>query len=132
VASSRDTSTRRKVLEQILAETTPAASGTEIADADAAHAHLSSVPLERIRRLTAAVHESPSSNPDEIDAMAMRLLLDEYKTAVAHLRAVANEAASHVDGAGALSRQARVTAHRYRKSVTSRGATGKGRQGSGQ
>ena len=127
MASSLDTSTRLALLERILAETTPGVIGPDVPAGDAVHAHLSSVPVERIRRLTAALHESSSASPDEVDAKVMRLLLSEYKTAVAHLRAVANEAASQVDGAGTLSRQARLTVHRYRKSITARGA-GKARK----
>jgi len=113
-------SIRLALLEQILAQTAPGANALETGTEDTVDAHLSSVPLERIRRLTAALHESPSPSPDEVDAMIMGLLLNEYKTAVAHLRAVANEAASQIDDAGALSRQARMAVHRYGKSVTPR------------
>jgi hypothetical protein len=113
VPSSRDTSARLAHLEHILSQTTPGSRN----EADAADVHLASVPVERIRRLTAELQHDSSRQPDEIDALVMRLLINEYATAVAHLRAVARMAASRVDGAAAPMREARRALHRHAKNV---------------
>lgn len=87
-------------------------------DTDAVHAHLSSVPVERIRRLTAELQGSNTVHPDEIDVAVMRLLLSEYSTAVNHLRAVARQAAATVDAAAAPLLDARRAVHRLSKVLT--------------
>src|SRR5687768_14147302 len=107
-----DTATRLSQLEQILAAT---AVGTTPAVADAAGVHLGGVSAERIRGLTLVLHDGISRNVDELDAIVMRLLLAEYVTAVAHLRAVARIAAAHIDGAAAPVREARRALHRHAK-----------------
>jgi hypothetical protein len=115
VASSRDVEARLAHLEQILAQTTStSSSGT---DASAAGVHLASVPLERIRRLMNELRADGSRDIDDTEALIMRLLLNEYATAVAHLRAVAALAATVVDGAGPRMRDARRAVHRHTKSV---------------
>jgi hypothetical protein len=87
--STADDSPRRlQRLAQILAESNTAGS-TSVRDTDPADVHLGSVPLERIRRLTAVLTDGAGTDVDDIDALAMRLLLNDYTTAVAHLRAVA-------------------------------------------
>jgi hypothetical protein len=98
MASPDDTARRVARLEQILAETTGATTvGTS--GADAANVHLNSVPLERIRLLTEAVQTEAPRSIDQVDGVMMTLLLHEYASAVAHLRAVVRTAASAVDGA---------------------------------
>jgi hypothetical protein len=52
-----------------------------------------------------------------VDAVLIRVLLNEYANAVGHLRAVARMAAASVDGAAAPMRQARLTLHRYNKAL---------------
>ena len=71
------------------------------AAADPVDLHLKSVRLDRIRQLTRAVEDRIGLEPDGLDGITMRLLLDEYTAAVAHLRAVAREAAKRVAGAPA-------------------------------
>lgn len=113
VSSSSDTAPRLARLEQILAQTT----SVSRTDVHAADVHLSSVPAERIRRLTAELADESARHPDEVDALIIRLLLNEYVTAVGHLRAVARMAAARVDGAGLPMREARRALHRHTKSV---------------
>ena len=45
------------------------------------------MPLERISRLTAELTQHAPADIDDIDRLAMRLLLNDYTAAVAHLRA---------------------------------------------
>jgi len=66
------------------------AHGGASADTDPGQVHLSSVPLERIRALTLELQDRVATTLDDVDAITMRLLLNDYKTAVAHLRAVGN------------------------------------------
>ena len=115
----RDVTTRLAHLEDILAHTT---SGTGLAshtNTDPAQVHLNSVPVERIRRLSAELEAGSASDLDAVDAVIMRLLLSEYTSAVAHLRAVAQMAASRVDHAGGPLREARRAQHRFEKTVAS-------------
>jgi hypothetical protein len=63
--------------------------------------HLDSVPLERIRQLTAELDARNGSVSDEIDAVAMRVLLNDYITAVQHLRSVARAAEAQLEAASA-------------------------------
>jgi predicted nucleotidyltransferase len=119
VASSSDTATRLVRLEQILAQTTSATENRS--DVHAADVHLSSVPAERIRRLTAELADDAAREHDPVDAVVMRLLLNEYATAVGHLRAVARMAATRIDGAAVPMREARRALHRHTKSIESAG-----------
>ena len=111
-----DTAIRLSQLEQILAAT---AGRTAPAVADAAGVHLSGVPADRIRGLTVLLHDGIERDVDAVDAIVMRLLLEEYVTAVGHLRAVARMAAAHIDGAAAPVREARRALHRHTKAAAS-------------
>ena len=99
-----DSSWRLQRLAQILAESKALAS-TSARDTDPADVHIGSAPLERIKRLTAELTQEASTGVDDIDRVAMQLLLNDYAVAVAHLRAamrlteqrmiVRNEEADH-------------------------------------
>jgi hypothetical protein len=85
-------------LEEILAQSrTPAVVADAVADP--VKRHLESVPLERIRQLTAELEARGAGATDEIDAVVMRLLLTDYVAAVTHLRAVTRAAEAHMDAA---------------------------------
>lgn len=103
---------RLKRLEQILAH---ARNGASLSgDFEAAAVHLDSVPLDRIRKLTDELsRETPEL--DTIEAVTIRLLLNEYTAAVGHLRAVARMAAARVDGATKPMKDARRALHRLTK-----------------
>ena len=55
---------------------------------------LQQVRLKRIQDVTAQLDAGTARPVDEVDAVAMRLVLDEYASVVAHLRAAAREGAA--------------------------------------
>lgn len=77
------------------------------AEGDPVSLHLGAVPSERIRELTSFLTRATGAT-DEIDVVAMRLLLNDYTSAVGHLRAVARSAANRIDGAAAPVREAQL------------------------
>jgi hypothetical protein len=81
-----DASWRLQRLAQILAES-KALALTSARDDDPADVHIGSAPVERIKRLTAELAQEAPADIDDIDQLAMRLLLNDYTAAVAHLRA---------------------------------------------
>jgi len=86
-------------LLQILTQSPSISTDKASESPDAADVHLASVPLDRIGQITAELQDRAGTETDEIDALAMRLLLNDYVIAVAHLRAVARLAAQRVDAA---------------------------------
>jgi hypothetical protein len=92
-----DSSQRLIRLEQILAESKPAAAAAS--DGDPVKVHLGSVPAERIRQVTAELTCRNGVDNDEIDIVAMRVLLNDYSAAVAHFRAVARKAEEQIAAA---------------------------------
>ena len=97
MTSSHQPSTRVARLDRILsqAESAPPRTG----DSDAGQVHLASIPLARIRGLTIELQERSPAVQDDIDVITMRLLLNDYQTAVAHLRAVTNSVSVHLHDA---------------------------------
>ena len=91
-----DAAKRLLDLERILAQSR----GSEPAsgDADPVTLHIADVPVERIRRFTAEL-QSANGDGDEIAAVTTRLLLNDYTTAVAHLRAVARISVVRIESA---------------------------------
>jgi len=57
---------------------------------------------ERLRTLTQHLHDRMETDADEVDSLAMRLLLDEYAAAVADLRATLRDEAAQVATAAAV------------------------------
>jgi hypothetical protein len=93
----RETSARLLELEQILAHSRNALATDR--DADSVALHLADVPSERMRRFTSLLRTGASGDNDAIDAVTMRLLLNDYTAAVGHLRAIARVAAAGIDAA---------------------------------
>jgi hypothetical protein len=81
-----DSSWRLQQLAQILADSKALAS-TSARDTDPADVHIGSVALERIKRLAMELTQQGRTDIDDIDRLTMRLLLNDYTAAVAHLRA---------------------------------------------
>ena len=105
VKTADDRSERLLELDRILARDRAASfSG----DGDSVALHLGAVPAERIRALTAVLGRSTTGDNDEIDTVEMRLLLNDYTSAVGHLRAVARSAAARIDEAAAPVREAQL------------------------
>ena len=100
-----DLSERLLELDRILSRDRAASFG---GDGDPVSLHLGAVPAERIRELTSLLERSATGGNDEIDAVAMRLLLNDYASAVGHLRAVARLAATRIDDAAAPVREAQL------------------------
>jgi hypothetical protein len=120
-------SSRLLRLEQILAQTSRTAVDSVRRD-DAADVHLGSVSEERLRRLTSELSREMSSELDPVDAITMRLLLDEYTSSVSHLRAVATMAAAGVDRTTGPLRDARRSLHQYMKELRASRADGLARR----
>jgi hypothetical protein len=95
VSAAFISSQRLRRLEQILAQ--PVRHGAQGPDADAAAQHTASAALERIRQLSLTIEERAGEPADDIDALATRLLLNDYTFAVAQLRAVARDGGRRVD-----------------------------------
>ena len=98
-AASSDSSRRLRRLEQILADAKVATVASSDGDTDPAETHVVVVPLDRIRRITAELQRAPDEDIDEIDAVAMRILLSDYSLTVSHLRAAARLAEQRVAAA---------------------------------
>jgi len=81
-----DAAWRLQRLAQILAES-KALALTSARDTDPADVHIGSAPLERIQRLTVELTQHAATDVDDIERLTMQLLLNDYKAAVAHLRA---------------------------------------------
>jgi hypothetical protein len=99
MSDAEDSSRRLQRLAQILAESKVALASTTGRDADPGGFHLSSVPFERIGRLTSELGHRAAPDADDLDHLAMRLLLNDYTAAVAHLRATARLAEQRVAAA---------------------------------
>ena len=96
-----DTPRRLAQLARILSEGRPYGekSATDLAE------HLHQIRLTRIKGFTAQLDDGEGRDVDEIDAVAMRLVLDEYSGVVAQLRAAARERAAAL---GSLAAQLRT------------------------
>lgn len=85
-----DASRRLAQLARILSDTRPFG---EPSTADRAE-HLQQVRLKRIQDVAAQLDAGVARRVDDVDTIAMRLVLDEYASVVAQLRAAAREGAA--------------------------------------
>ena len=109
-----DSAERLRRLEALLARTKPAL-GAADGDAEPERAHLAIVPLERIREVTSELEGRPLHGGDAVDALTIQMLLNDYATAVAHLRAVVRLAESRVESASTTIDQVRRVVRRQLK-----------------
>jgi len=107
-------------LERILARSKAGFAAAGDTDADPVLLHLASVPIERIRQFTSELQARPQSGSDDIALVTMRLLLNDYATAVAHLRAVARLAVTRVEKAALDIRDSRKQLRREEKLLIKR------------
>ena len=105
MSAADDLAERLLELDRILSHERAASFSGE---GDPVSMHLDAVPSERIRELTSLLQRRAATGNDEIDAVAMRLLLNDYTAAVGHLRAVARLAATRIDDAAAPVREAQL------------------------
>ena len=124
MSASREPSARLASLEQILAQSPPVTHGS--AATDPGQVHLASIPLERIAALTRELQEHQTLLPDSIDAIAIRLLLNEYKAAVAHLRAVSNGVDARLHTVSEQLQKSRKTVRRDEEMAAKRARTERG------
>ena len=110
-----DSSRRLQRLAQILAESKVALASTTGRDADPAGFHLSSVPFERIGRLTSEMMQTAAPDVDDLDRLAMRLLLNDFTAGVAHLRATIRLVEQRVAAAAVPIQEARLRVRRREK-----------------
>lgn len=73
--------------------------------------HLHRVHLQRIPRLTVQLDDRVGRDVDGIDAVAMRLLLDEYAAVIDHLRSAVRAHAQTLEGLAATLRTDRRRVH---------------------
>ena len=65
--------------------------------ADAIDRHLARLRLDRVQQLTQHIERHSDRTGDQVDGIALRVLVHEYVTALAHLRAATQEAASRIE-----------------------------------
>ena len=109
--SAEPNAQRLKRLHHILSQSKPALAPPATDTGEL----LASVSLDRIDRLTSEQHARIDEAIDDVDMVAMRLLLNEYMTAVGALRAVARLAEQRVDAAWVPIDQARRLVRRELK-----------------
>jgi hypothetical protein len=111
---------RLQRLQQILADSQSASRASE-ERRDPAELHLANVPLERIREVTRELEKRAGEVPDAMDVLTMRVLLNDYTSAVAQLRAVARLVEPRVDAAASPIQEARRFVRLYDKHRASDG-----------
>ena len=82
-----DPSVRLRQIEEILAQVRPA-SHVDGRETNLAALNLSRVPVERIRQMTGVLEQRLNHEIDAVDAVALRMLVNDFAAAVAQLRAV--------------------------------------------
>jgi hypothetical protein len=100
LSAFRSAAERLLELERIIARDRATHTRTGLDGSDPVALHLASVPADRIRYFTESLR-SNGSDPDNdaVDVLTMRLLLNDFTTAVEHLRGVAAIAATMIDHA---------------------------------
>lgn len=87
----------------------------QTAASDPVAEHLAALRLDRIQQLAREIELRSEREPDELERITMRLLLDEYASALAHLRAIAREGARNVEQAPAPLKDVRRYVDRERE-----------------
>ena len=82
-----DPSVRLRQLEGILAQARPA-SHVDRRETDLVALNLNRVPMERIRQMTGLLEQRLNHEIDAVDAVALRVLVNEFADVVGQLRAV--------------------------------------------
>ena len=71
-----------------------------------------SVPMDRIAHITMELQQRGNAAVDAVDALAMRLLLNDYTVATTHLRSVARIAGQRIASASSHLRDVRALVER--------------------
>lgn len=103
-----DPSVRLRQLEEILAQARPA-SHVDGQETNLVALNLSRVPMERIRQMTGLLEQRLNDEIDAVDAVALRVLVNDFTAAVGQLRAVTRLTGEQLAGiAGAIKEAQRL------------------------
>lgn len=107
-----DLSRRLQRLQSYVAAKPPQADPTSSNSSDMADWHMRSVMLDRIAHLTMELQRRGDAVIDAVDALEMRLLLNDYTASTTHLRAVTRIAKEGMATASSQLRGVRKTIER--------------------
>lgn len=113
-----DASQRLSQLARILSDARPYGDAPVSDPAE----HLYLVRLHRIQHLIEQLDDRAGRDIDDVDAVAMRLILDQYMGVVVHLRATARESAKTLAGLAAVVRTERRRVEQQQEQQTQRAA----------
>jgi hypothetical protein len=111
VPDDHDLSRRLQRLQAYVAAKPPQADPTATSS-DLADWHMSSVMLDRIAHLTMELQRRGDAVIDAVDALEMRLLLNDYTASTTHLRAVTRIAKARIATASSRLKGVRKTIER--------------------
>jgi hypothetical protein len=112
VPDDHDLSRRLQRLQAYVAAKPPQADPTSPNSSDLADWHMRSVMLDRIAHLTMELQRRGDAVIDAVDALEMRLLLNDYTASTTHLRAVTRIAKEGMATASSQLRGVRKTIER--------------------
>lgn len=112
VTNDHDLSERLRRLEAYIAARPPHRDPPSTNSSDLADWHMRSVMLDRIARLTMELQQRGNAAIDAVDALEMRLLLEDYTTSTRHLRAVTRIAKEGIGTAASHLRAVRTNIER--------------------
>lgn len=112
---SEPLSHRLQLLDAIVAASKTALVGAPREEIEAVQLSLRSVPFDRITQLTGMLADERTRGSDDVDTLAVRLLLNDYRSAVANLRAATQVVAARLTATSASLKLARGFATRQAK-----------------
>lgn len=99
MSDAHDVSARVRELEQILTRSSDMPAAMRAGSLDGGRP--GGVPVERIRRLTAALRALPDDRLDAASSLGLRILLDDCAEAIGRLRGATRDTADRLDGVAA-------------------------------
>jgi hypothetical protein len=119
-----DFARRLQRLEANVTVKPPQGDRTSTKSFDLADWHERSVMLDRIARLTMELQRRGDATVDVVDALEMRLLLNDYTASTTHLRAVTRIAKQNMDTASSKLKAVRTTLERELRRAEEDGRSG--------
>jgi len=119
MSESPKPSPRLVQLDRILSLSSSTAAGRGAGDRNVLI--LSAVPLERIQALTLELQQRTAAAADDFDHLAMRVLLNEYRAAVASLRSVTTDVDARLHDAARRIATHQKAMHRHEKNAIKTG-----------
>ncbi len=111
VPDDHDLSRRLQRLEARVASR-PRGDAAPADSSDLVHWRMRSVPIDRIAHLTMELQQRSGADVDAVDALAIRLLLNDYTTSTTHLRAVTRTAGQRMVTASSRLKDVRAVVER--------------------